>query len=105
MITSFTRQRDEPEKVVKARFNVQKSYEGEQRLVFGWANVSARANGEKITDWREDIIDIDELERSSLSLYLSFYGDGGGLHERGSVATMIREAWCSQRKTQSVRVA
>ena len=43
--------RDEPEKVVKARFNVQKSYE-EQRLVFGWANVSARANGEKITDWQ-----------------------------------------------------
>ena len=41
--------RDEPEKVVKARFNVQKSYE-EQHLVFGWANVSARADGEKITD-------------------------------------------------------
>ena len=53
--------RDEPEKVVKARFNVQKSYE-EQHLVFGWANVSARADGEKITDWQEDIIDIDELE-------------------------------------------
>ena len=53
--------RDEPEKVVKARFNVQKSY-AEQRLVFGWANVSARADGEKITDWQEDIIDIDELE-------------------------------------------
>ena len=53
--------RDEPEKVVKARFNVQKSY-AEQRLVFGWANVSARADGEKITDWQEDIIDIDELD-------------------------------------------
>ena len=62
--------RDEPEKVVKARFNVQKSYE-EQHLVFGWANVSARADGEKITDWQEDIIDIDELEKRFITM-LSF---------------------------------
>ena len=71
--------RDEPEKVVKARFNVQKSYE-EQHLVFGWANVSARAD--------EDIIDIDELEKAVYH-YVEFYGDGGELHERGGVATMI----------------
>ena len=79
--------RDEPEKVVKARFNVQKSYE-EQHLVFGWANVSTRADGEKITDWQEDIIDIDELEKAVYH-YVEFYGDGGELHERGGVATMI----------------
>lgn len=42
----------------------------------------------KITDWQEDIIDIDELEKAVYH-YVEFYGDGGELHERGGVATMI----------------
>lgn len=92
--------RDEPEKVVKARFNVQKSYE-EQHLVFGWANVSARANGEKITDWQEDIIDIDELEKA-VYRYVEFYGDGGELHERGGVATMIESMVFTKEKLKAL---
>ena len=86
--------------VVKARFNVQKSYE-EQRLVFGWANVSARANGEKITDWQEDIIDIDELEKA-VYRYVEFYGDGGELHERGGVATMIESMVFTKEKLKAL---
>ncbi len=58
--------RDEPEKVVKARFNVQKSYE-EQHLVFGWANVSARADGEKSPIGRKILLILMNL-KSGLSL-------------------------------------
>lgn len=96
--------RDEPEKVVKARFNVQKSYE-EQHLVFGWAMYRAQgANGEKITDWQEDIIDIDELEKA-VYRYVEFYGDGGELHERGGVATMIESMVFTKEKLKSIRFA
>ena len=58
----------------------------------------------KITDWQEDIIDIDELEKAVYH-YVEFYGDGGELHERGGVATMIESMVFTKEKTQSIRSA
>lgn len=63
--------RDEPEKVVKARFNVQKSYE-EQHLVFGMGEcIGSCRTAKKSPIGRKIIIDIDELEKAGLPLWLS----------------------------------
>ena len=45
----------------KQKFNIYKA-DDDKRLVFGWANVAIRVNGEQILDYQEDLIDIDNLE-------------------------------------------
>ena len=46
------------------KLTVMKS-DDERRLVFGWANVAVRVDGEQIVDWQEDIIDTEELEKAA----------------------------------------
>lgn len=62
-------------------FEIQKA-DDDKRLVFGWANVATRANGEVIQDWQNDVMDIDELERSSYEYVLNFR-DSGEEHNPG----------------------
>ena len=57
------------------RLTVMKS-DDEKRLVFGWANVAVRVDGEQIIDWQEDAIDTDELERAAYE-YVAQFGTAG----------------------------
>ena len=52
-------------------------------------------------DTQEDIIDIDELEKA-VYRYVEFYGDGGELHERGGVATMIESMVFTKEKLKAL---
>lgn len=90
------RARDEPETVVKGRFEVKKSVD-EQRLVFGWANVAVRADGEQIEDWHGDMIDTDVLEKAAYT-YVELYRDGGEMHERGGVAVLVESMMFTKEK-------
>lgn len=56
-------------------FNISKSDE-EKRLVFGWALVSATADGQQIIDHQGDIVDQDELEEGAYEYVLNFRDAG-----------------------------
>ena len=66
----------------KANAYTIKKTDEDKRLVFGWANVATRANGEVIQDWQGDIVEPEDLEESAYKYVLDFR-DGGEEHIRG----------------------
>lgn len=60
---------------VEIEFEIAKLDEDE-RLVFGWANVSMRADGELIVDRQGDIIEPAELEKAAYDFVLDFRESG-----------------------------
>ena len=56
-------------------FHIAKADE-DQRLVFGWALVSERTDGETIIDHQGDIVDPDELEKGAYEYVLKFRDAG-----------------------------
>lgn len=59
-----------------------------RNLVFGWANVSIRKDGETIEDLQGDMIDPEELEDAAYQFALHF-GKTGVMHEGGPVGTLV----------------
>lgn len=59
-------------------FNIKKTDE-EKKQIFGWANVSAEPDGTKVVDRQNDMIDLEELEKSVYDYVLNF-GDSGEEH-------------------------
>lgn len=41
-------------------------------LVFGWASVAVRKDGEQIVDWQQDMIDPEDLEAAAYDFVLHF---------------------------------
>lgn len=62
----------------KPVFSVYKK-DDDKRLVFGWANVAIRVDGEQIQDLQNDIIDIENLEEAAYD-YVLKYRDCGEEH-------------------------
>ena len=62
-------------------FHILKS-DGDQRLVFGWANVSVTVDGKQVEDLEGDVIDPEELEKAAYAYVLDFR-DAGELHDQG----------------------
>lgn len=60
----------------------------DQRLVFGYASVAVRADGETVVDSQDDVIAPDTLEKAAYD-YVLRSRDGGLMHERMGVATMV----------------
>ena len=88
-ITAQQQPRAEPcEGTVTCGFKIAKSDE-EQQLVFGWASVAERANGEQVVDWQDDIVEISELEKAAYD-FVQFYREGSEMHKRGG--TNVAEA-------------
>lgn len=84
------------------RFRITKS-DDEKKLAFGWANVSIRANGEQITDFQEDVIDPEELEQAAYN-FVELYRDGGEMHERGGVATLVESVVFTKEKMEAMGI-
>lgn len=72
-------------------YTIAKSIE-DQNLVFGWANVSVRANGEQVVDFAKDMIDIEDLEQASYEFVLD-YRDANVNHD-GPVIGKLVECVC-----------
>ena len=91
------RARDEPERfplLIEKR-------DDDRHLAFGWASVSVRADGEVVQDYEGDMIDIDVLERAAYEFVVS-YREGGEMHERGGVATMIESVVFTKEKQRAM---
>lgn len=88
--------------VLKGRFKVQKS-DDDKMLAFGWANVAVRANGEQIEDWQGDMIDPEDLENAAYE-FVRLYREGGEMHERGGVATLIESVVFTEEKQRAIGI-
>lgn len=91
--------------LLQCNFQVRKS-DDEARLVFGWASIAERANGETVVDWQEDIVEIDELESAAYD-FVQFYREGSEMHERGghNIATLVESMVFTQEKLEALGIA
>lgn len=71
----------------KGTFKIYKSND-EKMLAFGWASVAITIEGEQITDYQQDRIDIEDLEAAAYE-FVQFYREGGEMHERGDCAILV----------------
>jgi hypothetical protein len=62
----------------------------DKHLVFGWANVAVRTDGEQIVDLQQDMIDPEDLEDAVYEYVLNFR-DGGEEHDpsRRQIASLV----------------
>jgi len=93
--------------IAKARerpreFAIMKS-DDDKRLVFGWANVAIRADGEQIVDWQEDIIDPEDLEKAAYD-YVADFGTAGEMHVRGGVGRVVESAVFTKEKAAALGI-
>lgn len=94
--------RESPVKKKKKMFKIAKS-DDEQMLAFGWANISIRSDGEVIEDWQEDIIEPADLENAAYD-FVILYRDGGEMHERGGVATLVESVVFTKEKCKAMGI-
>ena len=89
-------------KVKKRMFKITKR-DDEQMLAFGWANVSIRSDGELIEDWQEDIVEPEDLEQAAYE-FVQLYREGGEMHERGGVATLVESVVFTEEKQRAMGI-
>lgn len=63
------------------RYRIVKS-DDEKQLVFGWASVSIRTDGNQVIDLQQDVVDPDVLENAAYR-FVEFYRQSGEMHEEG----------------------
>ena len=70
----------ENEKIIKKsdktqNFNIMKTVD-DKRLIFGWASVAIKVDGEQVVDYQNDLIDPEDLEESVYEYVLNFRDSG-----------------------------
>ncbi len=93
----LVRVRDQPHKL-----QIIKS-DDDRRLVFGWANVAVRVDGEQIVDWQQDAIDTADLEKAAYE-YVAEFGTAGEMHKRGSIGRVIESIVFSKEKANALGI-
>lgn len=78
-------------------------YDEEKRLVFGWANVAFRVDGQQVEDLQEDMIDVDELESAAYG-YVAEFGTAGEMHCRGNIGTLVESVVFTEEKANAMGV-
>lgn len=88
--------------VLKSKFKIQKSND-DKHLAFGWANVAITEDGHQIEDWQNDIVDPEVLEEAAYN-FVQFYREGGEMHERSGVATLIESIVFTTEKMKALGI-
>jgi len=88
---------EEPIDVIIAKMN------SDQHLVFGWANVSIKADGEIPLDWQGDITAPDVLEKAAYQ-YVLKYRTTGEMHKGESVGYMVESCMFTKQKMQAIGI-
>lgn len=101
-IVRVPKARESPAQKKKQTFKIAKS-DDEQMLAFGWANISIRSDGEVIEDWQEDIIEPADLENAAYE-FVQLYREGGEMHERGGVATLVESVVFTEEKCKAMGI-
>lgn len=82
--------------LMKGRFSITKAND-DKHLAFGWASVSLNEGGGELVDLVGDVIEPEELERAAYDFVLQSR-DGGEMHERGGVATLVESVVFTEEK-------
>lgn len=93
----MTKAREQPHKLA-----VMKS-DDDKRLVFGWANVAIRVDGEQIVDWQQDAIDTEDLEKAAYE-YVAEFGTAGEMHQRSGVGRVIESIVFTKEKADALGI-
>lgn len=85
-------------------FNIMKT-DDDKRLIFGWASVAIRKDGEQIVDHQNDMIDPDDLEEAVYEYVLEFR-DGGEEHigTLRKKAKMVESCMFTKEKMQAMGI-
>lgn len=75
----------------------------ERRLVFGWANVAVRVDGEQIVDWQQDAIDTADLEKAAYE-YVAHFGTAGEMHRRGGIGRVVESIVFTKEKADALGI-
>ena len=88
----------------KQNFNIYKT-DDDKRLVFGWANVAIRVDGEQIQDYQDDLIDPDNLEEIAYDYVLNFRA-GGEVHNPAlrNVARLVESCVFTKEKMAAMNL-
>lgn len=81
-----------------------KKFNDDEQLVFGWANVSMRVDGELIVDRQGDIIEPEELEKAAYAFVLDFRQSGVN-HEGGSKGQIVESVVFTPDKLEAMGLA
>lgn len=73
----------------------------DRNLVFGWANVSIRKDGQQIEDHQGDLIDPEDLEDAAYSFMLDFSA-AGEMHTGQSIGRVIESFVVTKAKLQAM---
>lgn len=88
----------------KSSFSITKA-DSDKRLVFGWALVSARSDGEQIIDSQGDIVEQDDLEEGAYEYVLNFRDAGeehvGSLRKK---ARMVESVVFTEEKMRAMGI-
>lgn len=77
----------------------------DHRLVFGWASIIKTEDGKILLDRQKDFIDNDwELEKAAYS-YMLDSRDGGVMHVRKGVATVVESMMFTEEKLDAMGIA
>lgn len=77
--------------------------DSDRRLVFGWANIAVRVDGEPVVDWQQDVIDPNELESAAYQ-YVAEFGTAGEMHKRGGVGRVIESMVFTKEKAMALGI-
>ncbi len=84
------------------KFNILKS-DDDKRLVFGWASVAVRVDGEVVCDLQDDIIEAEVLEEAVYE-YTANFAVAGEMHERSHVGRLIESVVFTQEKAEAMGI-
>ena len=91
-----------PGDIAGGKFSITKSDNG-RHLVFGWASIAIKNNGEVVKDWQEDIIEPAELENAAYG-FVELYREGGEMHERGGAAVLVESVVFTKEKAEAMGI-
>lgn len=85
-------------------FNIIKA-DDDKRLIFGWASVAIKTDGEQIVDHQNDLIDPEDLEEAVYEYVLNFR-DGGEEHIAGlrKKARMVESCMFTKEKMKAMGI-
>ena len=86
------------------KFNILKT-DDDKRLIFGWANVAIKKNGEQVVDHQNDMMDPGDLEEAVYEYVLNFR-DGGEEHipNLRKKARMVESCMFTKEKMQAMGI-
>lgn len=99
---------DDPDaSIAKAEFSLSgeiSKIDDDKHLVFGWASIGIRSNGDVLVDKQGDVIDDpDEIEKAAYNFVLHSR-DGGEMHVRKGVSTLVESFVITPEKRKAMGI-